>query len=117
MPACHASAPARPRPLPIMVGYLLWFVFVIAWNVTDRRTPTIATAGAQRARPYTLVISLGLIMIVTAPSVHMCKFAWIFHDRRRSLLVYEGRLSALDESSAGCLGDGARRRERNRAVL
>ena len=43
-----------PDPLPIMVGYLLWFLFVIAWNVTDRRTPTIATAGAQRERLYTL---------------------------------------------------------------
>ena len=56
-----------PEPLPIMVGYLLWFAFVIAWNVTDRRTPTIATAGAQRERLYTLVISLGLVMIVSAP--------------------------------------------------
>jgi hypothetical protein len=56
-----------PEPLPIMVGYLLWFVFVIVWNVTDRRTPSMSTAGAQRERLYTLVISLGLIMIVTAP--------------------------------------------------
>ena len=60
-----------PEPLPIMVGYLLWFAFVIAWNVTDRRTPTIATAGAQRERLYTLVISLGLVMIVTAPFLLM----------------------------------------------
>jgi protein-S-isoprenylcysteine O-methyltransferase Ste14 len=56
-----------PELLPIMVGYVLWFVFVIAWNVTDRRTPTMASAGAQRERLYTLVISLGLVMIVSAP--------------------------------------------------
>ena len=36
-----------PEPLPIMVGYLLWFAFVIAWNVTDKRTPTIANATAK----------------------------------------------------------------------
>jgi hypothetical protein len=43
-----------PEPLPIMVGYLLWFVFVIVWNVTDRRTPIMSTAGAQRERLFTL---------------------------------------------------------------
>ena len=57
------------QPLPILIGYALWFIFVIAWNVTARPAPTIATLGARRERLYSLVISLGLIMIVVAPSL------------------------------------------------
>jgi protein-S-isoprenylcysteine O-methyltransferase Ste14 len=55
------------QPLPIMVGYALWFMFVIAWNATGKPLPTVAAPAAARERLYGLVISLGLIMIVTAP--------------------------------------------------
>lgn len=66
-PASGELANPMVQPLPIMIGYALWFVFVIAWNVTDRPAPTIATPGARRERLYLLVIALGLIMIVVAP--------------------------------------------------
>jgi len=55
------------QPLPIMIGYALWLIFVIAWNVTARPAPTIAALEASRERLHSLVISLGLIMIVVAP--------------------------------------------------
>ena len=55
------------QPLPIMIGYALWFIFVIAWNLAARPAPTIATPGARRERLYGLVIWLGLTMIVVAP--------------------------------------------------
>jgi protein-S-isoprenylcysteine O-methyltransferase Ste14 len=59
---------AMLRILPLMIGYALWFVFVISWNVTTRHAaPTIATPGARRERLYGLVISFGLIMILMAP--------------------------------------------------
>ena len=58
---------AMPEPVPIIVGYLLWVVFVIVWNVTDRPAPTIAKAGAPRERLYALVIALGMVMLVSAP--------------------------------------------------
>ena len=50
----------------IGIGYSLWLVFVIVWNVTDRRTPTAATPGAHRERLYKLVIAFGMVMIVLA---------------------------------------------------
>ncbi len=55
------------QPLPILIGYALWFIFVITWNVIDRTAPTTATAGARRERLYGVVIALGLTMIVLAP--------------------------------------------------
>jgi protein-S-isoprenylcysteine O-methyltransferase Ste14 len=58
---------AMVQPLPIMIGYALWFIFVISWNVTARPAPTIATPGAQRERLYGLVVAFGLMMIVVAP--------------------------------------------------
>jgi hypothetical protein len=58
---------AMVQPLPIMIGYALWFIFVIAWNVTARPTPTIATPGARRERLYGSFIAFGLMMIVVAP--------------------------------------------------
>jgi protein-S-isoprenylcysteine O-methyltransferase Ste14 len=59
---------AMLRTFPLVIGYALWFGFVISWNVTDRHAaPTIATPGARRERLYGLVISFGLIMIVMAP--------------------------------------------------
>src|SRR5262245_37130105 len=67
--AVNLEQNAMVPPLPIMIGYALWFIFVIAWNVTARPAPTIATPGARRERLYDLVISLGLIMIVGAPSL------------------------------------------------
>ena len=55
------------QTLALMIGYGLWFVFVIAWNVTAGVAPTLATPGARRERLYRLVVSLGLMMIVLAP--------------------------------------------------
>jgi protein-S-isoprenylcysteine O-methyltransferase Ste14 len=55
------------QTLALMIGYGLWFVFVIVWNVTARPVPTTATAGARRERLYSLVVALGLTMIVVAP--------------------------------------------------
>jgi protein-S-isoprenylcysteine O-methyltransferase Ste14 len=57
------------QPLPIMIGYALWFVFVISWGTTARPAANIATPGARRERLYLLVISLGLILIVLAPTL------------------------------------------------
>lgn len=58
------------QPLPIMIGYALWFVFVISWGPTARHAaPTIATPGADRERLYLAVIALGLTMIVVAPAL------------------------------------------------
>ena len=53
--------------LALIIGYALWLSFVLSWNFTARPAPAIATAGARRERLYTLVISLGLVMIVVAP--------------------------------------------------
>src|SRR5215471_1012132 len=55
------------RTLPLVIGYVLWFIFLISWNVTARPPPTIATPGARRERLYGLVIEFGLMMIVVAP--------------------------------------------------
>jgi protein-S-isoprenylcysteine O-methyltransferase Ste14 len=57
------------QSLPIVIGYAIWFIFVLAWNVTTRSTPTVATPVAGRERLHTLVIAVGLIMIVLAPAV------------------------------------------------
>jgi protein-S-isoprenylcysteine O-methyltransferase Ste14 len=55
------------QSLPIIIGYALWFIFVISWNVAARPAPTIATLGARRERLYGLVVAFGLMMIVVAP--------------------------------------------------
>ena len=52
--------------LPIVIGHGMWVIFVIAWNVSDSRTPTAATPGAHRERLYKLAIALGMVMIVLA---------------------------------------------------
>jgi protein-S-isoprenylcysteine O-methyltransferase Ste14 len=65
--AVNLEQNAMLQPLPIMIGFALWFIFVIAWNVTARPATTIATPGARRERLYGLVIALGLTMIVVAP--------------------------------------------------
>jgi protein-S-isoprenylcysteine O-methyltransferase Ste14 len=65
--AVNLEQNAMVQPLPIMIGYALWFIFVIAWNVTTRSAPIIATLAARRERLYGLVISLGLVLIVVAP--------------------------------------------------
>jgi protein-S-isoprenylcysteine O-methyltransferase Ste14 len=52
--------------LPIVIGHAIWVTFVIAWNVSDTRTPTVATPGAQRERLYKLAIALGMVLIVLA---------------------------------------------------
>jgi hypothetical protein len=53
--------------LQIVIGYALWMIFVISWNVFAKRTATVATPGAHRERLYGLVIALGLVAIVLAP--------------------------------------------------
>ena len=56
------------RTLPLVIGYALWGIFVISWNVTARHeAPTLATPGAHRERLYGLVVAFGLMMIVVAP--------------------------------------------------
>ena len=55
------------QTLPLMIGYALWLIFVISWNVTARPAPAIATPGAHRERLYGLVVAFGLMMIVVAP--------------------------------------------------
>ena len=44
-----------PEPLPIMVGYVLWFVFVIAWHVTDRRIGRLWSASVKRMEGHRVV--------------------------------------------------------------
>lgn len=62
--------PEQKTILPLLIGYALWFTFVISWHTADRRAAqTIATPGAQRERLYLLIISLGLVMIVVAPAL------------------------------------------------
>jgi protein-S-isoprenylcysteine O-methyltransferase Ste14 len=53
--------------LALMIGYALWLVFVIVWNVTARPAPTIATPAARRERLYGVLIAIGLAMILVAP--------------------------------------------------
>jgi protein-S-isoprenylcysteine O-methyltransferase Ste14 len=55
------------HPVPIIIGYALWFIFVISWNVTAKPAPAIATPGTRRERLHGLVIAFGLMMIVVAP--------------------------------------------------
>ena len=55
------------QTLPLIIGYALWLIFVISWNVTARPAPTIARPGAHRERLYGLVVAFGLMMIVVAP--------------------------------------------------
>ena len=57
------------QSLPIVIGYAIWFIFVLVWNATTRSTPTVAAPVAGRERLYTLVIAVGLIMIVLAPAL------------------------------------------------
>src|SRR3954471_24656783 len=70
--------PTGPSILRMLVGYGLWFVFVLSWNVFDRHTaPTITTAGKRRERPYLLVVSAGLVMIVVAPATAIAGRLWV----------------------------------------
>ena len=52
--------------LPIVIGHGMWVIFVLAWNMTDARTPTAATPGAHRERLFKLAIAFGMVMIVLA---------------------------------------------------
>lgn len=52
--------------LQIVIGYGLWLVFVITWNLFAKRTTITATAGAHRERLYKLVIAFAMVMIVLA---------------------------------------------------
>ena len=57
---------------PRLIGYALWLVFVLAWNMSGKRAAqSIATAGAGRERLHRLVLALGLIMIWVAPIAPM----------------------------------------------
>jgi hypothetical protein len=56
-----------PQVLPLIIGYALWLIFVISWNVSAMPAPAIATPGARRERLYGSVIAIGLMMIVVAP--------------------------------------------------
>ena len=73
------------QPLPIMIGYALWFVFVISWGVTARPAPGIATPGARQERLYYSVISLGLMMIVVAPFLLILPGFRMWTNRQRRL--------------------------------
>jgi protein-S-isoprenylcysteine O-methyltransferase Ste14 len=55
------------QALALMIGYSLWLIFVISWNVTAKPAPTLATPGAQRERLYGFFVAFGLMMIVVAP--------------------------------------------------
>lgn len=58
--------------LPLLIGYALWFLFIIVWNVSDRRPArTIAVAGARQERTHLLVITAGLVLMSTAPFARM----------------------------------------------
>lgn len=51
-----------------MIGYVLWFGFVLSWGPSARNAvPTVTTPESKQERPYLLVIALGLVMIVLAP--------------------------------------------------
>jgi protein-S-isoprenylcysteine O-methyltransferase Ste14 len=54
--------------LPLLIAYASWLGFVLTWNVFDRPARTIAAPGARRERLYTLVISLGLVLLMVAPA-------------------------------------------------
>lgn len=56
-----------PQILALIIGYALWFIFLISWNVTARPGPTIATPEPKRERLYGFFVSFGLMMIVVAP--------------------------------------------------
>ena len=53
---------------PVMIAYVSWFIFVLAWNMLDRSSKTVAAAGAARERVYGLVLVLGLTLMVVAPA-------------------------------------------------
>jgi protein-S-isoprenylcysteine O-methyltransferase Ste14 len=55
------------QTLALMIGYALWFIFLISWNVTARPAPTIAAPGPKRERLYGFFVAFGLMMIVVAP--------------------------------------------------
>src|SRR5262245_34540854 len=64
--------------LGMLIGYALWLVFVLSWNVSERQTArTIATPGRRRERLYLLVISAGLVMIVVAPVTVIAGRLWV----------------------------------------
>jgi len=53
--------------LALIIGYGLWFIFLISWNVTAETAPTLAAPGARRERLYGFLVAFGLMMIVVAP--------------------------------------------------
>src|SRR5262249_34711175 len=64
--------------LRMLIGYALWLIFVLSWNVSERQTaPTIATPGRRRERLYLLVISAGFAMIVVAPVTVIAGRIWV----------------------------------------
>ena len=57
-----------PAISPLAIAYALWAIFVISWNVFDRRVALTTTRpAARRERLYGLVLALGLTLIVLAP--------------------------------------------------
>lgn len=92
--------------LPMVIGHATWLIFVIAWNVSDRGTPTAATPGAQRERLYKLAIAFGLVMIVLSAVRLGARARRLSADDRRPWLrarLEEEFLSA--ELAAAAYGD------------
>jgi protein-S-isoprenylcysteine O-methyltransferase Ste14 len=73
-----------PESAPLVIGYALWVVFALSWNMSGRLSgiaPTVATphsaserasrwgTGGRGERLHGVVIALGLAMIVTAPAM------------------------------------------------
>src|SRR5262245_38667337 len=64
--------------LPLLIGYGAWFIFVVCWNVLDRRAAkTVATPDAGRQRLYLLVITVGMVMIWVAPVTMRGGTLWV----------------------------------------
>jgi protein-S-isoprenylcysteine O-methyltransferase Ste14 len=78
---------------PLVIGYALWGMFVLSWNVFDRfsgAAPTTATpdnrssrrasrwgTGGRGERLHGLVIALGLAMMVVAPATLRAGQVWV----------------------------------------
>lgn len=60
-----------------MIAYASWVVFVLAWNVFDRRARTVAEAGRRRERLHELVLAVGLVCIVLAPAMRAGGTLWV----------------------------------------
>ena len=64
--------------LPLLIGYAAWFIFVVAWAVSGKRSArTLATAEARRERLYTAVIALGMVMLYVAPITMKAGTLWV----------------------------------------